>query len=322
MMGLQEELSIPQLTTATAVTIGVFDGVHLGHQHLLRSVARAAKERGLSPAVVTFRNHPRSVLRPDDPVRWLTSLEDRVALLQAAGIEHVVPMTFTRDFSLLTAEEFTLTLRDSLRMAHMVVGPNFAMGYQRQGTFLVLQELGHKHGFTVEQATPLESGGARINSTGVREALGVGNVERVTSYLGRYFHVAGEVEHGEGRGGSELGFPTVNLHLEESQALPADGVYAAQAIVDGIPFTAAASVGTKPTFHTDGRLTVEAYLLDYTGDLYDRQVRLEFIKRLRPQEQFGTPEALAAQMRRDVEEVTEVMRSLTPIDNTMPSQSG
>ena len=322
MMGLQEELAIPKLSADTAVTIGVFDGVHLGHQHLLRSVAQAAKERGLSPAVVTFCNHPRSVLRPDDPVRWLTSLEDKVALLHASGIEHVVLITFTRDFSLLTAEEFTLALRDSLRMAHMAVGPNFAMGYQRQGTFPVLQELGHKHDFTVEQATSLESGGARINSTGVREALGVGDVEKVTAYLGRYFHVAGEVEHGEGRGGSELGFPTVNLHLEESQALPGDGVYAAQAVVDGSRYTAAASVGTKPTFHTDGRLTVEAYLLDYTGDLYDRQVRLEFIKRLRPQEQFGTPEALAAQMARDVEDVKEVMRTLTPIDNPLPSQSG
>ncbi len=303
MSNLSEELSRGRPAGATALTLGVFDGVHRGHQHLLERLQDAASQRGLIPAVVTFSNHPRSVLRPEEPLVWLTSLEDRLSLLRATGVGQVVPITFTKELSLLSAEEFLEELWGGLRITHFVVGPDFAMGHDRGGTIPVLRELAVSHRFSMEVVEPFTLEGAPVNSTAIRQALAGGEVERVADYLGRPFHLAGSVERGEGRGGAELGYATVNLRLDPSQAVPAHGVYAGWLTADGHRYKAAVSIGTRPTLYTDGREVVEAFLLDFEGDLYGQQVRLEFVGWLRGQERFPTVQELTAQMRRDVEEV-------------------
>ncbi len=310
MTTLQEQLAQGRVQGATAVTLGVFDGVHLGHQHLIQHLRDVAEANSLVPVVLTFSNHPLSVLRPEEPLMWLTSLEDRLELLRATGVRHVLPITFTRELSLLTAEEFLLALQEHLRMECFVVGPDFVMGHNRQGTIPVLQGLALQHGFRLEYVEPLTAQGEPVNSTAVRHALADGDMERAARYLGRPFHLCGPVERGEGRGGAQLGFPTVNLNLHPQQAFPPEGVYAAWCHAAGRRYGAAVSIGTQPTFHANGRsLVVEAFILDFEGDLYGQQVRLEFVRRLRSQERYPDAEVLVAQMRRDVEETRRVLEA-------------
>ena len=284
-----------------AVTFGVFDGVHLGHLHLMRQLRDDARERGLTPVIVTLSNHPISVLRPQVPLVLITSLRERLALLRAAGIEHVIPVTFTKELSLRTAEEFMRALCDCVGLRHFVAGPDFALGHDREGTLPVLASLGEKLGYTVRTADAFSLDGAPVRSTAVRQALSAGDIEGAERLLGRPFSLDGPVVEGEGRGEGLLGFPTANLGVGPLQALPADGIYATWLDADGERYPAATSIGIKPTFHEDGPRVVEAFVLDFAGDLYGRHVRIEFVKRLRDQERFAEVDALVAQMRRDVE---------------------
>ena len=306
MTSLYQELVKGGPSGATALTLGVFDGVHRGHRHLIHHLQAVAAREGVTPVVVTFGNHPITVLRPEIPLALLTTLEERLELLRAAGVEYVVPITFTRDLSLFTAEEFVLALREALGMVAMVVGPDFAMGHQRQGTIPVLQALGAKHGFSVEVVTPLTLEEGVVSSTAVRDALATGDVREAARRLDRPYAVAGVVERGEGRG-AQLGFPTANVAVQGDLALPADGVYAAWLTVGKACYPAAVSIGTKPTFHEANPREVEAHALDFSGDLYGRRVVVEFAHRVRGQERFPTVDALVERMHEDVAVVREVL---------------
>jgi riboflavin kinase/FMN adenylyltransferase len=303
---LRQELTAERPGGPTAITLGVFDGVHRGHQHLIQRLSDVAARAQAAPVIITFRNHPLSVLRPDVRLALLTTADERLALLRATGVRHVVALTFSRDLSLLTAEEFVMALHDDLGMAHLVVGPDFAMGRDRGGTIPILRELGDRYGFTVETADAFTLNGEAVNSTAVRTALMEGAVELAGEYLGRPFTVEGRVERGAGRG-TTLGFPTANVGVEASMAIPADGVYAAWLHVDEAYYPAAASIGTKPTFQTAGPREVEAHVLDFNDDLYGHTVRLEFTHHLRGQERFSSAEVLVKQMRRDVADVRQLL---------------
>lgn len=311
---LHEELVKAQPQGGSAVTLGVFDGVHAGHRHLINHLQDAATERGLEPIVVTFINHPRSVVRPDESVVWLTTWEDRLSLLSATGTR-VAPVTFTEEVMKLSAEEFLEELWAGLHINHLVVGPDFAMGHEREGTVPVLKKLAISHNFTMEVVPALTLDNALVNSTAIRDALAGGELERASKYLGRHFHLAGEVIRGDGRGGSEFGYPTVNLGLGESQALPADGVYAGWAIVKNIRYKAAISVGVQPTFQMKNPTLVEAYIIDFDEDIYGEIVRLEFAQRLREQECYSDTAQLIAQMGLDVVEVNRIIGD-SAIDKT------
>lgn len=300
MTTLCEELGAGRPEGRSAVTLGVFDGVHLGHLYLLGRLRQAAAERELSPVVVTLANHPLTVLRPEVHVVMLMSLNERLERLRAAGVPHVLPVTFTREMSLLTAEQFMEQLVSCLGLQHLVAGPDFALGHNRQGTVPVLREIGERLGFTVETIGPYDLDGTSVRSTAVRQAVAAGDVEQAAVLLGRPFALDAPIVEGEQRGGGLLGFPTANLGLGPLQALPADGIYAAWLMVDGGRYPAAASVGIKPTFHESGPRIVEAFVLDFDGNLYGKRVRLEFIRRLRDQERFDTVDALIAQMHQDV----------------------
>jgi riboflavin kinase/FMN adenylyltransferase len=273
----------------------------------MEALRAAAEQHHLTPVVVTLANHPLSVLRPEVPVVLLTSLKERIELLKSCGIDYVIPVTFTRAISLYTPEEFMGYLCDCLGLRRFLVGPDFALGQGREGTLPVLTTLGADLGYAVEIAPHLDLDGVSVRSSTIRKALAEGDLETAERFLGRRFSLDAPVVEGEGRGGGLLGFPTANLGLGPLQALPADGIYATWMTVDGERYASATSVGTKPTFHDDGPRVVESFVLDFDGNLYGKQARLEFVKRLRAQERFDTVDALVEQMRRDVDEARGVL---------------
>ena len=296
---------------AVAATIGSFDGVHLGHRALLDVVKRRARERGLESAVVTFDPHPRRVLRPDVPLRLISSFDERLALFADVGIENVLVCRFDEALRALTPDEFLALLGRYVTLRHLVHGPGFALGRARAGTPDVLAALGRTRGFDVEEVDLTRLDGATaVTSTGVRDAIEAGDMGVATRALGRGPALIGTVVEGE-KVGRTLGFPTANLSIDPQIVVPADGVYAAWAELN--PFTpqakthpAAVSIGERPTF--DGRRrVVEAYLLDFDGDLYGQTLRLHFVTRLRGQERFNSIEALIQQMHHDVEQTRRAL---------------
>ncbi|MBI4202063.1 MAG: bifunctional riboflavin kinase/FAD synthetase [Chloroflexi bacterium] len=291
----------------TYLSIGVFDGVHVGHQHLLRLLQLKAGQARCLAGVVTFRNHPRTVLTPGASPPILTSVAERIRLMRELGIVVVAPITFTLEVSHLSAEEFVGLLQRHLRMKGLVVGPDFALGHNRQGTPEVLRDMGHSMGFTVTVAEPFLQGGERVSSTAIRQAVARGNLAEAARGLGRNYALAGTVVHGEGRGGTALGYPTANLQTDADAALPADGIYAAWAHVGERRYGAATSIGVRPTFGRGLARRVEAFLLDFRGDLYGQEVRLEFVRRLREEIAYPGLEALKLQIAVDVEETRRVL---------------
>lgn len=309
-MKAREELSRLPPRSPSIVTIGVFDGVHLGHRHLLGGLKAEARRLDLRSVAVTFTNSPATVLRPQDPgVPLLSRPQERVELLREQGVDLVVPLTFDLELSYLSAAEFLAMLHESLDMHGMVMGPKFAMGHGREvRTLPALRELGEAMRFSVTGVEPLEMDGRPVSSTAVRKALALGDVEEAARLLGRHFALQGRVTTGQRRGRS-LGFPTANLEMEPFMALPADGIYATWALIGDEKRASATNIGVRPTFGPGERI-VEAHILDFNGDLYGQEVRLEFVARLREERRFESPEALVEQMRQDVAHAQSALASV------------
>jgi len=304
-MRIEQELAVAAPQRDTLLTVGVFDGVHAGHHHLLETLKLRAADRSLLSGVVTFNPHPQSVLHPDNELPWLSDIEDRVRSIRELGIDLVVVLTFTKEVALLTAQQFVTMLKKHLRMRGIVVGPDFALGQGRAGSIDQLRELGRQLGFSVEAVAQYTANGEAVSSTLIRQALAEGNTTKVHAMMGRYFHVKGIVITSAKRG-RRLGFPTANIDIRPQQALPGDGIYATIADVDGRRFASATYVGARPTFG-DMRRTVEAYLLNYEGDLYGRELKLEFVQKVRDEQRFASAEELKRQIDRDVREVRAIL---------------
>jgi riboflavin kinase/FMN adenylyltransferase len=303
-VGIEQELArlVPQ--RETVLTIGVFDGVHAGHNHLVNSLKERAREQSLLSGVVTFDPHPQWVLHRDQ-LPWLSTLEERVNRLRQRGIDFVAVISFTPEVAQLGAQQFVSLLKKYLKMRVLMIGPDFALGRGREGNSTLLSALGKELGFTVETIPPFRIDGEVVSSTLIRQALAQGDMAKVTKLMGHPFDLVGEVIPGEKRG-QALGFPTANLDIQPRQALPGDGVYATIAQVDGKRFASATNVGTRPTFG-DGARTVEVYLLDYQGDLYGKQVKTEFVWKLRNEQYFTSSEQLKRQMKEDIENVRAIL---------------
>ncbi len=295
----REELARIAPGRATAVTIGKFDGVHRGHQHLIQSLLRAAKDRQLASVVITLHPNPLVVLRPDTPVTYLCALEERLTLLQSLGVDQVGTLSFTPELSQLSAREFVSLLIDELRMKLLFVGPDLALGRRREGDTSVLCALGATLGFELVVAEPLQEDQRKVGSSAVRQALAAGEMEEVSHLLGRPYGLAGPVVQGDKRGRT-LGFPTANVAVPRSLALPAFGVYVTRALAGGQSYLASTNIGIRPTFDDGDQLTVEAYLLDFEGDLYGHDLRLEVLHRLRGEARFNSLAALKEAIARDV----------------------
>ena len=284
----------------TAVTIGVFDGVHRGHQHLIAGLRERAATEGLGTVAITFNPHPRTVLRPGFVITYLTSLEERVELLYGLGLDAVGVLAFTSELAQISARDFVGLLCDELQMKLLVVGPDFALGRGREGTADVMKALGEEMGFRVEIAPMLREGEEKVGSTAVREALSEGNVARVRALLGRPFSLRGPVVKGDQRG-RNLGFPTANIAIGLDRALPAFGIYVTRAHVREATYESATNIGIRPTFEVGPTPTVETFIMDFHGDIYGEEMTIELLERLRDEQKFASAQELVAQMRRDVE---------------------
>jgi riboflavin kinase/FMN adenylyltransferase len=301
----------------TVLTVGVFDGVHLGHRHLLNHLIDWASP-GCAPSVLTFSNRPITVFRPGTFPSYLTTPEQKLDLLREAGIELVVPMEFTEELSQVTARQFAELLRENMRMKGLVLGPDSALGRGREGDQAFMKAEGERLGFWVRTVPPLEINGRPVKSRVVREALVAGDVADGARLLGRHHCLNGTVVVGDQRGRT-LGFPTANIDVYPGLLWPGDGIYATWAHFGGKRHLSATSIGVRPTFGLTQRL-VEVYVMDFSGDLYGQQMTVEFVEKVRNQETFADIDALIARIEKDVEESRTV---LSQAESTFPhSASG
>lgn len=304
----------PRPPEGSAVTIGFFDGVHLGHQVVIGEARRLAAELGSRSAIVTFDRHPAAVVRPDSAPALLTDLDQRLELLAATGIDYAVVVRFDEERSLETAEDFVRhELVECLGARAVIVGADFHFGHGRKGDVALLERMGAEHGFEVDGLELLASGraGARVvSSTAIRAALAEGDLDAANRMLGRPHEVRGTVQRGDRRG-RQLGFPTANVAVPDGMLLPADGIYAGwYARPDGTEHPAAISLGRRPTFYEEQPFSLlEAHLLDFAGDLYGEQARVRFVRRLRGEERFASAEALVVRIGLDVEQAREALRA-------------
>jgi riboflavin kinase/FMN adenylyltransferase len=287
------------------LAIGSFDGMHRGHRRLLEQMVGAAAEDHAPAVVMTFFPHPRAVLGGADgaPFRYLLPLEERLQRLGRFAFDAAIVQTFDRDFARIPAEDFLRTLRKRLGLRALWCGPNFTLGYRREGNVPFLTEKSLVLGFSLYVVPPLADGGEAVSSTRIREALATGDVDAAADLLGRPFGLSGTVVHGMGRG-RRLGVPTANLDLWPELAVPAYGVYATQTEAGGRRHHSVTSIGVRPTFEngTAHPATVETHLLDFEGDLYGTGLRVEFAARLRGEERFPDAEHLKRQMAKDIED--------------------
>ncbi len=307
-MLVEEELAGFSPERDTLLTIGVFDGVHLGHKQLISTLLEQAAPRGLLSGVVTFRQHPEEVLSPGLWLPFLTDIETRIKLLWSESVDIIVPLSFTLELARLGARQFIALLQKHLKMRGLVIGTDFALGKGREGDPDALRRLGREMSFSVTVVPPLMVNGEVVSSTTIRKAMAAGDMNKVRNLTGRYFSLRGKVVTGAGRG-EGLGFPTANLNISSGQALPPDGVYAGLAHANGKVYQTMTNVGCDPTFGASER-TVEAYLVDYTGDLYGHELTVDFIARLRDERKFDSIDELKAQMAEDVRQGKIILKSM------------
>jgi riboflavin kinase / FMN adenylyltransferase len=302
---VEQELAGFRLDHDSLITIGVFDGVHLGHKYLISQLKELAKQQSLRSIVITFRQHPQEILTPRSQPPFLTDAGEKTRLLQNEGVEAVIVLSFTPELSQLSAREFVLLLQKTLRMRGLVIGPDFALGKNHAGDIAALRQLGAELGFSVTVIPPVRKNGDIVSSTAIRHALAKGDMEKVQRLMGRPFNLHGQVIHGKGRGAG-LGFPTVNLNILPDQAIPADGVYASLAIVEDKTFHSVTNVGKNPTFGNNNR-TIEAFLLDYHDNLYEREVRIDFVSKLRDEIKFNSAEELKKRIADDIQQARSIL---------------
>jgi riboflavin kinase / FMN adenylyltransferase len=289
----------------TVVTIGNFDGVHLGHQKILSGVVGRARANDLESAVLTFYPHPARILRPDAAPTLLMTLEQRLAAFDAMGINAALVLEFDTELAAISAEGFAKTfLVDTLRAKAVLVGENFRFGNRQGGDVKLLQEIGRRSDFEVEIVPPVVQGGVIVSSTAVREALREGRVADVEPLLGRPFSLKGEIRPGTGKG-RELVVPTLNL-VTEQETLPKIGVYATATVIGPKIYWSVTNVGVRPTFNGQ-RLAIESHLFDFAEQLTSGKMDVIFLKRLRDEQKFSSPEALREQVLKDIEQARSVV---------------
>jgi riboflavin kinase/FMN adenylyltransferase len=294
----QEELSRAALGRDAAVAIGVFDGVHRGHRYLIGRLVERGRQEGLATMVVTFHPHPRLVVQPQTALTYLCSLEERIELLRELEVDSVAILSFTSELAQLSAREFISLLVEELRMKLLVVGNDFALGRDREANAQGLEVIGQEMGFAMEEVALLTVNDEKVGSSATRLALARGNMETVTSLLGRPFSLRGPIVRGAERGKS-LGFPTANIALGLDRALPAFGVYVTRAYLSEGAYPAVTNIGLRPTFGED-KTTVETYILDFEGELHGQELRIELLHRLRGEMRFPDADALKEQIEKDI----------------------
>ncbi len=291
----------------TWLTIGSFDGVHIGHQELIRGLITGARAVGANSVVLTFHPHPAVVLRGRTGAFYLTTPLEKVELLDALGTDIVITHPFTHELSQSSARDYVSYLISHLGFRQLWVGHDFALGKGREGNVPFLEQLGKEYDYTVHVVEPVKTDSRVISSSLIRNIISEGKIEEANQLLGRLYRVDGQVIHGDGRG-KRIGVPTANLDTGNEKLIPAAGVYACRTFVDGRYWPAAVNVGTRPTFESADHLShVEAHILDYSEDLYTRQLSLEFISRLRGEERFESVDTLIHQIYEDIDRTRAIV---------------
>ena len=288
-----------------ALTIGFFDGVHLGHRYLVSELSEIAKKRNFASAVLTFRTHPRQVLHSDYIPSLLTTADEKIALLKETGVDYVVMTEFTREFSMLTAQDFMRLLHDNLNVCCLMIGYDHRFGHNRSEKFEDYVRFGKEIGIEVVQSSPLVIDGINVSSSVVRKTISEGDVAKAAKLLGREYSLAGTVVKGF-QVGRTIGFPTANIAYDDSRMLPKDGVYAARVAVDSHLYDAMLYVGSRPTVNT-GKISVEAYLFDFSDDIYGKKVNVCFMERIRESIKFNSVEDLKKQLEKDEIKAKQLM---------------
>jgi len=283
----------------------MFDGLHMGHQALIRRLTEQAHAMHAISTVITFKQHPSTLLTPSDAVPMLTSLNERICLLKAMAVDVVIPLTFSQELATLGAQPFVLMLQRYLKMQGMILGWDFALGHRREGSLETLCEMGQLLGFSTEAVGPVKYHHNIVSSTAIRQALLAGDICAANAMLTRPFRIESTVVGGDKRG-TKLGFPTANFSVTSQQALPADGIYATIATIEGQPHSAATFIGTRPTFNGAAR-SIETHLLDFSGNLYNHNLKIDIIERLREAVKFNDIQALKAQIALDISQIRQIL---------------
>jgi riboflavin kinase/FMN adenylyltransferase len=302
---VEEEFARFSSTKESVLAIGVFDGVHLGHQRLIAELLSQAKKRKMLSGVVTFRHNPEMLLSHRNKLPFLTDIEERLELLKKEGVSFVVPLSFTPELAQLSARDFVALLQRYLNMRGLVIGEDFALGKEREGDTEYLKNIAHEMEFFVTVVPPLVVNGEVVSSTAIRKALAAGDMLKVRQLTGRPFKLAGKVVSGYGRGAS-LGFPTANLEIASEHALPPDGVYTGWARLNGNTYESMTNIGKNPTFGLHKR-TIEAYLIGYHGDLYGADLQLDIVARLRDEKKFDNVDELKSQVAEDIRQGKKIL---------------
>lgn len=288
------------------LTIGSFDGVHRGHQAILKQLVAGASAQGVPAVVLTFHPHPAVVLRNRKGPYYLTLPDERAKLMGALGVDVVITHPFSQQVAEYTADAFIELLEKHLKIRHLMVGYDFALGRNRQGDAAYLAMLGEKRGFTVDLFQPVTNGGEIISSSGIRAALREGEIGKVNAMLGRTYSLTGKVEHGDGRGRS-IGIPTANLTISPDLLTPGAGVYACRVVAGNRNYAAVTNIGYRPTFYDQpNSVHVEPHILDFQGDLYQQEISVFFVERLRGEQRFSSAEALVEQIHKDIQVTREL----------------
>ncbi len=304
-MDVIDDLAAAELRQQTVLTIGAFDGVHLGHQALIGDIVGRARATDRLAVLITFHPHPAAVLAPDRAPQYLTTPGEKVALLEGLGLDLMVLLPFDHHVAVTPALDFMKALSRHLRVRELWVGTDFSLGRNREGDAMRLQQLGQELGYDLHVVEPLLDGGEPISSSRIRALLRRGSVEEATRLLGRYPSLSGEVVSGAQRGRG-LGFPTANLQVRPERAVPADGVYAVFALLGSERYQAVANVGIRPSFD-NGHRTVETHLFDFDQDIYGCDLVVEFVTRLRPERRFADIADLIAQIQEDGAEARRIL---------------
>lgn len=297
------------------LTIGSFDGVHRGHQEIIKGLVSDAKADGVPSVALTFFPHPSAVLLERKPIFYLTSPDEKADLLGAMGVDHVITQRFDLTLARVSANSFLDTLQDRLGFRRLWVGEDFAFGFQREGDQRFLKQASEERGFELMVVPPVFVDNEVVSSTRIRNALRVGEVALAAEFLGRFFSITGVVVTGSDRG-KRLGFPTANLRIEEGRAYPSPGVYVCLAEVAGRRWNAVTNIGVRPTFEESQEIvTVETHLLDFQGDLYNQEIRLAFIERLRDEKRFSNSAALISQINHDIDQARHILDTTVEREN-------
>lgn len=298
-MATATELSSLKPNADTYLAVGKFDGVHLGHHHLLAPMVRSARDAGARSAVITLHPNPVEVLAPSRHVEYLVTIDARVKWLSELGVDEVIVKTFDATVAQTPARRFIENILSHVRMKQLWAGPGFALGKGREGTVDFLSELGRELGYSVQIVEPLFIGGDVVSGTRIRNLLRAGSIPEATILLGRLPRLPGVVVPGAGRG-HDLGYPTANIEPVPQLVVPSNGIYVVRVEIERNIFPGVASIGVRPTFENDGGRTIEVHIFDFDRDIYGAELELEFVARLRDELKFSRVEALIEQMDRDV----------------------